>query len=332
VDFLKAVGEDESYRVGGRTVVVGGGNVAIDVARDAVRCGSSSVAMYCLEGRDIMPASKDEIAEAEAEDIAINCGWGPKEILSEGGKVTGIVLKKCVSVFDADKRFNPKYDEADTVTVHCDHVFLSIGQSILWGGLLEGSKVKLGRGNGALADPVTYQTDEPDVFVGGDVYTGPKFAIDAIAAGKEGAISIHRYVQPGTSLTIGRDKRYYVELDKDNIVIESYDNAKRQVAEIDAGIRQKESFRDPRKTLTEAQVKAETARCLGCGATIVDPNKCIGCGVCTTKCDFDAISLERAHPEASRMYRSEDKMKAILPYMLKREIKIKFGKKGEGVS
>jgi NADPH-dependent glutamate synthase beta subunit-like oxidoreductase/Fe-S-cluster-containing hydrogenase component 2 len=327
VDFLRAVGANESYKVRGKTVVVGGGNVAIDVARDALRCGASEVSMYCLEGRDIMPASKDEIAEAEAEDIRINCGWGPKEILSEGGKVKGIVFKKCVSVFDADKRFNPKYDEGETITVPCDNVYLSIGQSILWGDLLAGSKVKLGRGNGAVADATTYQTDEPDVFVGGDVYTGPKFAIDAIAAGKEAAVSIHRFVQPGTSLVIGRDKRYYVELDKDNIVIESYDNAKRQTPAIDPNVRQKESFRDPRKPLSEAQVKTETARCLGCGATIVDPNKCLGCGVCTTKCEFEAIHLERVHPEASRMYKSEDKMKAILPYMLKRAIKIKFGKK-----
>ena len=95
------------------------------------------------------------------------------------------MLKKCVSVFDAEGSFCPVYDEADTVTVPCEHVFLSIGQSILWGDLLQGSKVELGRGQGAVADPVTYQTAEPDLFVGGDVYTGPKFAIDAIAAGKE---------------------------------------------------------------------------------------------------------------------------------------------------
>ena len=327
VDFLRAVGADESYKVGGKTVVIGGGNVAIDVARDAVRCGSGPVSMYCLEGRDIMPASKEEIAEAEADGIAINCGWGPKEILSKGGKVTGIVLKKCVSVFDADSKFNPKYDEAETVTVDCDHVYLSIGQSILWGGLLEGSRVKLGRGSGAVADPLTYQTDEPDVFVGGDVYTGPKFAIDAIAAGKEASVSIHRYVHEGSSLTIGRNRRKFVELDKDNIALETYDNSSRQIPGTDASFDQKKSFRDARKAFTEEQVRTETARCLGCGASIVDPNKCIGCGVCTTKCEFDAIHLERVHPEASRMYSSEDKMKAILPYMLKRAIRIKFGKK-----
>jgi len=327
VDFLRKVGEDEAHQVKGRAVVVGGGNVAIDVARTCGRCGADEVAMYCLESRDSMPASQEEIAEAEDEGVAINCGWGPKKILTEGGKVTGIVLKKCVSVFDAEGHFCPVYDEADTVTVPCEHVFLSIGQSILWGDLLAGSKVQLGRGSGAVADPVTYQTAEPDIFVGGDVYTGPKFAIDAIAAGKEGAVSIHRFVQPDSSLVIGRNRRLFIELDKEHIVLESYDNSSRQITGMDESIDYRKSFRDAHKTFTEEQVKIETARCLGCGASVVDPNKCIGCGLCTTKCEFDAIHLYREHPECSKMIKAEDKMKGILPYMLKREFKIRFGKR-----
>ena len=158
------------------------------------------------------------------------------------------------------------------MTVECDNVLLSIGQSIIWGGLLDGTKVELGRGNGAVADPLTYQTAEPDIFVGGDVYTGPKFAIDAITAGKEGAVSIHRFVHDGQSPTIGRNRREFIELDKKNLDIPE--------------------------------------------------NRCIGCGVCTTKCEFDAIHLSREIPEASRMMKSEDKMKAILPYAAKRQIKI----------
>ncbi len=329
VEFLRTALENEQCKIQGKTVVVGGGNVAIDVARTAVRCGSSETQMFCLESREIMPASPDEIAEAEEEDIKINCGWGPKEILSKNGKVCGIVFKKCLSVKDADGRFNPKYDENDTITVECENVLLSIGQSILWGDLLKGTEVKLGRGNGAVADSVTYQTDEKDIFVGGDVYTGPKFAIDAIAAGKEGALSIHKFVHAGNSLTIGRNLRKFVELDKTNIALDSYDNTARQVPPIDTAINQKSSFRDVRKPFTEEQVKKETARCLSCGASVVDPNKCVGCGVCTTKCAFDAIHLERKLPGASTMYKSEDKLKAILPYMLKREIKIRFGKKDE---
>ena len=330
VDFLRTVGADESYKVAGRAVVVGGGNVAIDVARSAHRCGADSVNMYCLEPRDRMPASEEEIGEAAEEGVAIHCGWGPKEILTENGKVKGIVFKRCTSVWDAEGRFSPTYDENDTVTVECEHVFLSIGQSIQWGDLLAGTKVALGRGNGAVADSLTYQTDEPDIFVGGDVYTGPKFAIDAIAAGREGAISIHRFVQPHSSLTIGRNRRQFIELDKENILVEQYDNASRQRPATDKNVDAKTSFRDARLPFTEEQVKTETARCLSCGASVVDPNKCIGCGVCTTKCEFNAIKLHRERPECSTMIPSEQKLKYVLGNGAKQALKIKFGgKKGK---
>ncbi len=328
VDFLRTVGGDESYPVRGKAVVVGGGNVAIDVARTAVRCGAESVKMFCLEPRDKMPASEEEIEGAAADGVALDCGWGPKEIRVENGKVTGVVFKKCVSVWDAEGRFNPTYDENDTMTVDCDRVFLSIGQSIIWGNLLKGSRVKLGRGQGAEADKLTYQTAQPDIFVGGDVYTGPRFAIDAIAAGKEAAVSLHRFVQPNTSLTIGRNRRDFIELDKTNALIDiNYDTAPRQKPGYNEALRR--TFRDGSETFTEEQVRAETARCLSCGASVVDPNKCIGCGLCTTKCGFDAIHLHRERPECSTMIKAEDKMKAILPYMVKRQFRIKRAGKGK---
>lgn len=326
VEFLHITTDNENYKLDGDTVVIGGGNVAIDVSRTAERCGDGKVTQVSLETRDIMPASPEEIELAESEGIIVKGGWGPKEILSEDGKVTGIVFKKCISVKDETGKFNPKYDENETMTIPCKNVILSVGQSIEWGSLLEGTKVELRRGNGPVADPVTYQTAEPDIFVGGDVYTGPKFAIDAIAAGKQGAISIHRYVQPHSSLTIGRDPNYYKELDKDDILVENYDNTGRQHPGMKPGA-DKKSFRDYKLTFTEEQVKKETARCLGCGASIVDPNQCIGCGICTTKCEFDAIHLQRDLPDCSNMRKSEDKLKYILPYGAKQAIKIKFTKK-----
>ena len=327
VDFLRTVTDNENYKVEGKTVIIGGGNVAIDAARVSGRCGASEVAMYCLESRETMPASLEEISEAEEENVSINCGWGPKEILVENGKVSGIVLKRCVSTTDAEGRFAPSYDETDTITVACDNVYFSIGQSIQWGNLLDGSKVELGRGNSAVADALTYQTAESDVFVGGDVYTGPKFAIDAIAAGREGAISIHRFVQPHSSLTIGRNRRDFISLDKDNILVENYDNSSRQIPGKDNAIDYKKSFRDASLTFTEEQVKAETARCLGCGASVVDTNKCIGCGICTTKCEFDAIRLYRELPECSNMIVSEEKIKYVLGNGAKQAIKLTFKKK-----
>lgn len=326
VEFLHITTDNENYKLDGDTVVIGGGNVAIDVSRTAERCGDGKVTQVSLETRDIMPASPEEIELAESEGIIVKGGWGPKEILSEDGKVTGIVFKKCISVKDETGKFNPKYDENETMTIPCKNVILSVGQSIEWGSLLEGTKVELGRGNGPVADSVTYQTAEPDIFVGGDVYTGPKFAIDAIVAGKQGAISIHRYVQPHSSLTIGRDPNYYKELDKDDILVENYDNTGRQHPGMKPGA-DKKSFRDYKLTFTEEQVKKETARCLGCGASIVDPNQCIGCGICTTKCEFDAIHLQRDLPDCSNMRKSEDKLKYILPYGAKQAIKIKFTKK-----
>ena len=327
VDFLREAGAKESFALEGDVVVVGGGNVAIDAARISSRCVDAKISMFCLEQRENMPASKEEIAEALEEGIELNCGWGPKEVLEEDGKVAGVVFKKCIRVLDEQGRFSPEYDEEQTVTIPCKHVIFSVGQAIEWGDMLDNLDLKRRPNGGALADKLTYQTSEPDIFVGGDVYTGPRFAIDAIAAGREGAISLHRYVHENCTLTIGRNRRDFVELDKNNISVESYDTSKRQIPAKADEKAQAATFRDLSHSLTEEQVKAETSRCLSCGASVVDPNKCIGCGVCTTKCVFDAIHLHRELPGASVMRASEDKLKYILPNMVKQSIKVKFAKK-----
>ena len=327
VDFLREAGAKESFALEGDVVVVGGGNVAIDAARISSRCVDAKISMFCLEQRENMPASKEEIAEALEEGIELNCGWGPKEVLEEDGKVAGVVFKKCIRVLDEQGRFSPEYDEEQTMTIPCKHVIFSVGQAIEWGNMLDNLDLKRRSNGGALADKLTYQTSEPDIFVGGDVYTGPRFAIDAIAAGREGAISLHRYVHENCTLTIGRNRRDFVELDKNNISVDSYDTSKRQIPAKADEKAQAATFRDLSHSLTEEQVKAETSRCLSCGASVVDPNKCIGCGVCTTKCVFDAIHLHREIPGASVMRASEDKLKYILPNMVKQSIKVKFAKK-----
>lgn len=289
VEFLRNVNLGKDVKLPRRAIVIGGGNVAIDVARTASRTGATDVKMFCLESREEMPALVEEIEETLEEGIAIENSWGPKRIVIENGKVTGVEFKKCTSVFNSDGRFAPEYDENDTMIVETDVVLLSIGQSIEWGNLLDGSKVELNHNNTAKADGLTYQTAEKDVFVGGDAFTGPKFAINAIAAGKEAAISLHRFVQPGQSLTLGRDRREYHMFDKDNVVIEGFDNVPRQ--RIGHNPEAKNSFKDDRVTFTEEQMKKETERCLGCGAAKVDAYMCVGCGQCTTKCKFDAIQL-----------------------------------------
>ncbi len=254
------------------------------------------------------------MAEAQAEGIGIRNAWGPKEVLRDpDGHVTGVIFKKCLRTVDPDTgKFSPAYDEEETLTLPASHLIFAIGQRIEWGGLLEGSRVEFWRGNYPLADELTYQTAEPDIFVGGDVYHGPKFVIDAIEDGKCAAESLHRYVHDGASLTIGRNRRDFIMLDKDDIAVESYDTAGRQEAGRDESADAARSFRDLTKTLTEEQVRIETARCLGCGASWVDPNKCIGCGVCTTKCEFDAIHLKRDHPENTHMMKAEQKIGGVL--------------------
>lgn len=320
VSFLNRTTQKHTPIVGD-VVVVGGGNVAVDVARTASRLTDGKVTMLCLEGEKEMPASDEEVELARQDGIVIYNGWGPKEILVENGKATGVVFKKCTRVYDEEGKFSPLYDEGETITMSGATVIESIGQSSVWGDMLKGENVELRKNGCIIADAVTYQTSQPDIFAGGDIYHGAQFAIDAIADGKKASESMHRYVQPGQSLTIGRDLREFIELDKDIIVIEGYDNAKRQIPGIK---KQDDVFADPNLPLTEEQVKVEAGRCLSCGATVVDLNRCIGCGLCTTRCEFDAIHLERDLPDASRMIRCEDKLKLVAPYAAKRQMKILF--------
>lgn len=328
IELMREVNLEGKKELSGRVVVIGGGNIGADVARTALRCGAEKVSLYCLEDYDSMPMGVEDRTECEEDGIEIHAGWGQTEILAENGKCSGIRFRKCLSVRNAEGRFAPTFDDNTTEEVPCDMVLYCIGQKVDWKGLLTGTAVELNPNGTAKADPVTYQTAEPDLFVGGDVYTGQKFAIDAIAAGKQGAVSLHRWVQDAT-LTIGRDKREFIELDKNNLLLEeaSYDNTPRQRIGYNETLRK--TFKDGRVAFTEEQVKAETARCLGCGASVVDPNKCIGCGICTTRCAFDAIHLHRDLPECSTMRSAEDKMKGILPYMIKRKICIRRAKKAE---
>ncbi|MBQ1439604.1 MAG: FAD-dependent oxidoreductase [Solobacterium sp.] len=327
VDFLRRVNLDNTVKLNGDVIVIGGGNVAVDVARTAKRVTDGKVTMLCLEGKDEMPAADDEVEDAKAEGIEVMNGWGPKEILTKDGKVTGIIFKKCTSVKDADGRFNPQYDETETIELSAENILLSIGQSVVMGDLLKGTSVEINRNGTIKADPVTFQTAEKDIFAGGDVYHGARFAIDAIAGGKLASESMHRHVHPGQSQTIARDLRQFIELNKDDVVIEEYDNAKRQVPGRRAEAAM--TFQDERLPFTEEQVKKEANRCLSCGATVVDLNRCIGCGLCTTRCEFDAIHLSRDIPEASTMVRCEDKIGPVAKYAAQREMKILFKKKSK---
>ncbi len=322
VEFLHQVNTKSLTDLRGDVVVIGGGNVAIDVARSATRINANSVEMFCLESRDTMPALEEEIEEALHEEIAINNSWGPKKFVVENNKVVGVIFKKCLSVLDESGRFNPVYDEENTMFVKADHVLISVGQSFDYGTLLEGSDVSFNRNNTIQVDSFTFQTTQDDVFAGGDCVSGPKFAIDAIAIGKQGAISIHRFVNKGISLTAGRSRRVFKSLDKNNVDFSSYDNVMRQKAETKRV--QKHAFQESAGILTEEQVKKETSRCLQCGVSIVDEFMCVGCGQCTTKCKFDAIKLVRVYDAEGVTF---EKLKPqVLKQMVKRKAKIAFRK------
>lgn len=329
VEFLRRVNLGEGLKMQGPTIVIGGGNVAIDVARTAERIGASQIDMYCLEKREEMPALDEEIDEALSEGIVINNSWGPKRILKENGDVTGVEFKKCLSVFDENGNFNPKFDENETKIVKANNVLISVGQGMDWGGLLKDSKMELNPNKTVKIDALSYQTGDPDVFAGGDAVTGPKFAIDAIALGKQGAISIHRYVH-GDNLRISREREYH-PLDKENLKLDGYDRLPRQRALHVDGSKSKESFKDLRVTFTEEQIKKETERCLGCGAVVVDQYQCVGCGVCTTKCKFDAISLVRKYDSAG--VELKEMKSTIIKYAIKRQgrIAVKKVKKSVGL-
>ena len=326
---MRRVNLGDATELKGRVVVIGGGNIACDVARTAIRLGADAVDMYSLEEYEKMPCGEEDRGECERDGITIHGGWGPISISKNEDNCEAISFRKCLRVRDDEGRFAPRFDDNDRVTVRCTTVIYCIGQKVEWGSILEGTDVELNANGTVKADPVTYQTNEPDIFVGGDVYTGQKFAIDAIAAGKEGAVSLHRFVQPRSSLTIGRDRRSFVEFNKKDMSVneESFDNSPRERIGYNEALAR--TFKDERISFTEEQVKKETSRCLSCGASIVDENKCIGCGVCTTKCGFDAIKLHREHPECSNMVPSEEKMKHIIPYAIKQAVRVKVaGKKG----
>lgn len=280
-EFMKFVNTGNDPKLSDRVVVIGGGNIACDTARTAIRNGAKHVDMYCLEAAEDMPCGPQDREEVIEDGIKIHNGWGVQEVLGVNGKVIGIRFKKCVQVKDAEGKFAPVYDENIVEEAECGTVLYSIGQRPLWGQLLEGSRVEFNPDGTVKADPVSYQTAEPDIFVGGDCLTGQKFVITAIATGKNASVSIRRFLK-GLHLTYGRERDFHA-IDKSVLDLAGYDQAPRQrIAKKNGAV-----------NLTDEQIMAETARCLGCGVSVVDEYQCFGCGVCASKCEFDAIKLYR---------------------------------------
>lgn len=320
VDFLKMVSSSSKSMKLGKTIVIGGGNVAIDVARTALRLDHEGVDLYSLESREEMPALKDEIHEALNEGVRIHNQYGPKRILVENNKVVGIEFKKCVRLLDENGKFNPLFDENDCITVEADHILLSVGQQIDWGTLLHGLDVEMNPNRTIKVDPKTLQSSVADIFAGGDAATGPKYAIHAISHGKEAAISIHRFVNRGQSLVYGRNNRSFVALDRDNVDFTGYDHVRRERVYTLTVENLRGDFKDPRGVLTEEQVKKETSRCLSCGISVVDEFMCVGCGACTTRCKFEAIKLVRKYDAVGVDF--PDLKPVVVRHVMKRKVRI----------
>ena len=300
IDFLRRVNQGDKPEVGSAVAVIGGGNVAIDVARSALRLGAENVTIIYRRGRDEMPAADDEIAEAEEEGVKFRFLASPVEVLGDG-KCESLKLE-LMELGEADARGRRKaVGTGKFETVPVTAVISAIGQKIDLSGIADFETDKNGS---VLVSLPSYQTSVADVFAGGDVVTGPKFAIDAIAAGKEGAVSIHRFVHPGQTQNLGRDNRDYKALDASTIAISvgSFDTAPRQKAASGSAAEARKTFKDLRGTLTEEQIKKEASRCLGCGCVVIDEDLCVGCGICTTKCKFDAIRLEKTIDNKGKTY------------------------------
>ena len=278
VDFLRDAAMGKEVKIGQDVIVVGGGNVAIDVALTAKRKGAKNVTLVCLEKREEMPAWQHEIEEALEGDIKIVNSFGPKAFfIDKNKKVSGLEFKTCTAVFDENRRFNPQYDDNACQPFFGDTVIIAIGQSTNLDGIKE-QGVAISRPGGLAADPVTLQTPIEWVFAGGDAFYGPKSVVDAVACGKEAAESIHRFVN-GLDLKEGREKKWeYVkpetadEVKKNRVKVRCLDPAAREC-----------NFLEVSFGYDQAEAKAEAERCLKCGI-------CSECYQCVDACLAKAVN------------------------------------------
>ncbi|MFC1863117.1 FAD-dependent oxidoreductase [Thermodesulfobacteriota bacterium] len=276
VDLLRDAALGNKVDIEKKVVVIGGGNVAIDVALTAKRLGGEDVTLVCLEKRDEMPAWDYEIEEALEEGVKIINSLGPKRFLADNGQLIGVEFKSCTTVFDEKGAFNPQYDEVELTTIEGDTVIVAIGQA---GDLsfTEQERVAVTPRGGLEADPVTLQTPVDWVFAGGDAFYGPKSVVEAVACGKEAAESIERYLN-GKDLKENREKdwsyekpeiageRKFQRIPMRNIPLEDRDG----------------NFKEVALGFNEEEAKEEALRCLKCGI-------CSECYQCVDACLAGAV-------------------------------------------
>jgi len=283
ISFLRNVNFYKKGKIGKKVIVIGGGAVAIDVARIARRIGATDVNIYCLEKRDEMPAWIEEIDAAEAEGIKIHNEWGVKKINAKDSKVTSVEFKRCTGVFDENRMFNPQYDESETITDKCDSMIVAIGQKPDLSCIKGVDFIETTAGGLIFADPITLETSRPGIFAGGELYMGPSIVVEAVATGKEASISIDRYLK-GEDLIEGRPKRPKGE--KWAPIPDYVEKCERaKMPELDPSERV-ENFAEVETGFTEEQARSEAARCISCGV-------CSECKLCIQSCEANAIEHDQ---------------------------------------
>jgi len=286
VDFLRDVALGNKVALGKKLIVIGGGNVAIDVALCARRLGTEDISLVCLEKREEMPAWEYEIEDALEEGVTIVNSLGPKRFLQKDGQLSGVEFKRCTAVFDEKGTFNPSYDETDLTTLEGDTVIVAIGQAADLS-FAEQTGIKISQKGGLEADPVTLETPIPGVFAGGDVFYGPKSIVEAVESGKEAAESIHRYLN-GVDLKEGREKDWAYE--KPSTEGEAHKHrATMKRLPIDE---RKGNFKEIALGFSEETARQEAERCLNCGI-------CSECYQCVDACLAGAVNHSMAPKEST---------------------------------
>ncbi|GAW91843.1 FAD-dependent oxidoreductase [Calderihabitans maritimus] len=277
LDFLRQAALGEKPPVGRRVLIIGGGNVAIDAARTALRLGAEEVHLACLESREEMPAHEWEIEEAIEEGVQVHPSWGPKRFLGDGKRVTGVELIQCSAVFDAEGRFNPQFVEGSEKTFDADMVIVAIGQASDLSFLPQDGGIEITRQGTIVVDPVTMATGAEGVFACGDIVSGPASVVEAVASAHEAAESIHRYLN-GEDIKAGRERSKPAKLTPPDKTV--YRSGRRVVQPMADPSERTKDFREVYLGFTEEMAIEEAQRCLNCGIC----SECLQCeAVCKKK-------------------------------------------------
>jgi NADPH-dependent glutamate synthase beta subunit-like oxidoreductase/coenzyme F420-reducing hydrogenase delta subunit len=288
IPFLEDVAFDRKPKLGKKVLVIGGGNVAMDVARTARRLGVEHVEMVCLESEQEIPAWKWEVDEAVEEAIKINYRWGPKAVKRDGDKVLGLEVKKVLSVFDADKRFSPSFDESQTTVLEADTIIITIGQMANVA-LLKDSSVKADERGRVEWDPKTQKSSAKNVFVAGEVVTGPGSAIAAVSNGHRAALAMHLFMQGETiEGKLPVQERDSINQMPQEVLAKICKMPREKIRHVAPSERVK-TMKHFEIAYTEREALAEASRCRGCGGgAVVDSKKCMACLTCLRVCPYGA--------------------------------------------